>query len=363
MKKLKRINKASLAQAKHMKFLDKLENQAVLGFRFVMEHLSKDIKKALKKKKLAKSDDDFTKLPEGWTGEVPQINIDLNEMLNAALVRHMKALEWVLLGGYADKAAVAAAKEIGLTKVMVPGVTPSAYLQSLDTHRDHHEMVTGEEAPEIPNNIIKISFDQLKNRCTRVVDEFGTKLKNRILDSLEQSVKQVNFDNLNTAHKEAIDRLPVSGAKDAIESIAEDLDENLEMKEVTKALDDVAEKMEVDWSRTVKTESSMSSAVGTHQAILEIYGTENDDVTVIVEGFYDDKICDWCYEASKKPDGSFKKYKMSDFMASGYNFSRKKSDWKLCIPKFHYNCRCTLIYVPKGFDVDNNGNFIPKARS
>jgi hypothetical protein len=84
-------------------------------------------------------------------------------------------------------------------------------------------------------------------------------------------------------------------------------------------------------------------------------------VTVIIEGFYDDKICEWCYNASKKEDGSFKKYKMKDFKPSGYNFNRKKSEWELCIPGFHYRCRCTLIYVPRGFDVDKQGNFIPKS--
>ncbi|MEM4379104.1 MAG: hypothetical protein QXL01_00255 [Thermoplasmatales archaeon] len=336
--KKKIIKRGDLAQARHMKFLDKLEAQAILGFRFLMDNLLKEVKKNLKKEKLAKSDDDFTKLPSGWTGEVPTINIDLEEMLNKILDKHMKALEWILLGGYADKDAIKAAKDIGLTKIMIPGVTPSAYLQSLDTHRQHHEMVTGEEAPEIPNNIIKISFDQIKNRCVRVAEEFGTKFKNRILDSLEQIIKQKNFDNLNAAHKEVIDKLPVDGAQSALESVAEELDDNLQLREVTKAINEVAEKMESDWSRTVKQESAMSSAVGTHQSILEIYGNDNDDVTVIIEGFYDSKICDFCLNASKKPDGSFKKYKMKDFKASGYNMNKKKSNWELCIAPFHYNC-------------------------
>jgi hypothetical protein len=66
-------------------------------------------------------------------------------------------------------------------------------------------------------------------------------------------------------------------------------------------------------------------------------------------------------DASKKADGSFKKYKIGDFKASGYNFRRKKSEWELCIPPFHHNCRCMLQYVPRGFTVDNQGNFIPKT--
>lgn len=361
-KKLKKINKNNLAAASHIKFLDKLEDQAVLGYKYLMEKLSKDVKKILKKEKLSKSDDEFTKLPKGWTGDIPQVEADMTVILDGVLTKYTKALEWIMLGGYADKDALKAAKDIGLTKVMIPGVTPSAYLQSIDTHRSHHEEVTGETAPELPQDLIKNSFDEIKSRSLRSAEEFGLKLRNRIMDAVEMVAKQLNFKNLNLAHVTAIDSLQADGAERAITAAAEGIDERIKTKDIDTALDEVIEKLEGDWSRTIKTDITMSSAVATHQAILEIYGTDEDDLTVVIQTYYDNKVCDFCETSARKPDGSYKKYKIKDFQPAGYNFNRKKADWKLCIPQFHFNCRCLLTYLPRGFDIDNDGNFIPKIK-
>jgi hypothetical protein len=352
----KKIKNKDLAQAKHIKFLDALTKQAVLGYHLIMNKMLEEIKDLLKKEKLVKSD----KLPTGWTGEVPTIKIDFNEVLSNVINKYIKSMEWMMLGGYASKDAIKAAKDLGLTKIMIPGVAPSAYLNSIDSHMEHHKDLFGTKAPDLPENVIKIAFDQIKNRCVRVTEEFGLKLKNRIIDAIDQTVQEKNMKNLLDAHSEAVDNLLIQGGEEAVAGAVEDLDNKLGIRKITKAFKEVQEKLETDWERTVNTEASLSSAVGTHQSMLEIYGKDNDDVTVIIEGFYDDRICDFCYNISKNPDGSFKKYKMKDFKPSGYNFSRKKSEWELCIPKLHYGCRCQAIYIPKGFDVDKNGNFIPK---
>jgi hypothetical protein len=46
---------------------------------------------------------------------------------------------------------------------------------------------------------------------------------------------------------------------------------------------------------------------------------------------------------------------MADFEPAGYNFSKKKGQWRLCVPPAHHRCRCQLVFIPKGFKISKMG--------
>ena len=125
-------------------------------------------------------------------------------------------------------------------------------------------------------------------------------------------------------------------------------------------LNRTSENFENKWNLAVGADLALASAAGTHQALLEIYGSDNDKVRVAWIEMEDEKVCSWCRNASKNTDGSHKLYKMTDFMPSGFNYGRKKSDWKLSITPAHPRCRCNLVYVPPGFKVDPSGGILKK---
>ena len=140
---MKKLTFRKLPHQKHADLLDDMEIMADLGFTDVIENLLVEIKKLLKKKKLAKSDDP---LKRGWTGEVPKIEADFDDVLGNVINRHLLALKYLLLGKAAGKEAEAAAVATGAVKRAMPGMIQTAYLHSIDTHREYYDELTDKTA-------------------------------------------------------------------------------------------------------------------------------------------------------------------------------------------------------------------------
>lgn len=207
----------------------------------------------------------------------------------------------------------------------------------------------------MPEELIKASFDQIIRRVNRLLDQTLSQLKADVQTAVDQAMTQHNFKQLNEAHSEAHDKLPEVGAEAAALIAGEEAAEALSAKALMSELKRATDRFENKWDMAVQSDLALASAAGTHQAMLEIHGADNPDVRVAWIEAEDERVCSFCKHASKNPDGSHKLYKISDFEASGFNYKRKRADWKLCIPGAHPRCRCALIYVPPGFEVDESG--------
>jgi hypothetical protein len=354
MKKRKKIPINKLATYRHVKFLIATEKQALLGYRFVMLHMISDITNALKKKKLAKSDE----LDSGWSGDVPKVEFDTLGIVSGLVENYMEALRWMLLGAAAGKKAQESAKKLGLSDKVVPGMVQSAYLQSIDAHSEHYEDVLGKTSPEMPKELVKESLDQIMKRVNILIDQTLSQLKTNVTSSVARQIDSHNMANAVQAHEKAHDLLPELGTNAVSEAVS-DMTRKLDIALLTKDLKSVAESFETNWDNAVKADLGMASAAGTHQSLLEIYGKDDPNVKVAWVEMEDERVCDFCHEASKKADGSFKIYTMSDFEPSGYNYGKKRSQWKLAIPPVHFRCRCSLVYIPAGFRIRKDGTLEP----
>jgi len=358
LKKRKPIPLSKLAQYRHIKLLTKLEKQALLAYRYVMKQLFKEIIGGLKQEKLAKSDD---KLPPGWTGNVPKIKLDLSGHVTKVIEKYMKALQWMLIGDYAGKDARKIAKDIGLVGKVVPGILEGAYFDSLDAHRRHHFDLFGEHAPEISKDLMRGSIDEIVDRARRLFQQTLEQIKVNIIETLDQSVKEINMGNFNTVLEEAHDLLPRDGAEAAIDQAIDGTTTQLSSHKLIRDLNKMSKTFESKWDLNVRKQTTTSSAVGTHQAMYELYGDKTDRLDIAVIEMEDERVCTFCKHISKHHDGSFKLYKLEDFKPSGYNHSRKRSEWQLSISPMHFNCRCQMVYVPQGFEISKDGTIKPKG--
>lgn len=352
------IKNKDLAHHDHFDFLDELERISAKGFDFVMARAVKEILERLRSNQLKKSDE----LKGGWTGKVPQIRINLDKIFEDIMSKYFEALKWILMGDAAGKEATEAAEKIGLKKIIeIPGVVPSAYLNAIDTHRQHFQDVFGKEPPEMNRKLITESLNLIKKRTDRFADESLTKMQNRLIQSVEEIVTATNSDNISAVHAEAHTLLE-DGAKSkaAVDKAVQNvLETDIAIPKVSKALRQAVEKQREDWNLATRVDTGLASAVGTHQALTETFGRVSGKVRVAWHAFRDEKTCAFCKGISKNAQGGYKTYDISEFEQAGFNFSRKKQDWIMCVPPAHYNCRCSLIYIPEGFDVDDDGSLIP----
>lgn len=363
--KPKSIKNKDLPQADHVDFLEELEESAMKAFDYVMSkaigELLINIKiKQLSNRRLRKADD----LKTGWTGKVPKVELNFSDVFDKTIQKYMSALKWILMGDAGGRAAREAAKSLDLYSKIVPGVVPSAYLNALDTHRKFYKAIYNTDAPELPKKLVEESLTQIRGRVDKFLDQSFLKLKNSMDDSVGMLVQQAESANTAAVQSYAHAMLEAGesrrGALDA--AIRKVSKENVSTPKVSQALREAVERYRDEFSLVVNADAGIASAVGAHQAVNEIYGSREKEPRVAIFSFRDEKTCTFCKEASKRADGSFKLYKISDFQPAGYNFSRKRKDWELCVPPSHYRCRCELIYVPDGFDITNDGSLTPSKK-
>lgn len=345
---MKAIPFKKLAHQAHTSLLEDLETMADKAYSHIAGKMVAEIVAVLKKQKLAKSDD----LKRGWTGQVPKIEINMaDELINSTLDRYLDALKYVLLGKLAGPAAVRAAKAIGIADKIIPGIVPAAYLDSVDTHREHYKDLYGEDARTMSKDLMKGSLNEIKRRTTKFIDESLLRLRNRITEALELQMQMINGQTLAQAHEEAHD----TSLDEAVQKVlAEEF--RPARSEFAEAMTEATDAYQKDWKRMVQADTGLASAIATHQAVTEIYGAGDDDVRVAFVAMRDEKTCQFCKRVSRDEAGEFKLYRIGDFKPAGYNYGKKHEDWDLCIPPAHPNCRCNLVYVPRGFTINKSGS-------
>ena len=358
----KKIKNKDLPHADHVDFLEDIEKMALKAFDFVMSRAITEltIRVRIKSKSLSrlrKADE----IKPGWTGKVPKIELNFNQIFEESIAKYMDALKWILMGDAAGRKAREAATMLKLQDKIVPGVIPAAYLNSLDTHRQYYKDLFGTEAPEIQKKLINESLDVIKTRVDKFLDQSLMKMKNNMIESADMVVRQTNDANLAAVQSHVHDLLEqgLSSRRAVKESVVGFASETPSTPQISQALREAVEKYRDEFSIVVNTDVGIASAVGAHQCISEVFGGKEREPRVAIYSFRDEKTCTFCQDAARRPDGSFKLYKMSEFQPAGYNFSRKRKDWELCVPPSHFRCRCELIYVPDGFDIDNQGSIVP----
>jgi hypothetical protein len=366
MKKLtpirKILKKDDLAHGRHVDFLETIEEMSMKAFDHVMDRMVRAIIARLKQPATAtlkKADD----LKRGWTGAIPKADLDIGSTIDELMEQYTSALRWILLGDAAGRDARVSAKLMGLEEFVVPGIVPAAYMDSLDTHRQHYEDIFGTEPAPINKGLIGASLKQISTRTGRFMDEAEIKMQNRLVEVVEVAIRAAHEATIASIHQTAHD-LMGEGAKPKAaldEAIEQDAPGKIPVAGISRALKEAIERYRPEWQLMTRTDTNLASAVGTHQSLVETFGRQDDTLRIAWFAFRDEKTCNFCSVAARRLDGSFKIYQISDFQPAGFNLSLKKKDWVLSIPPAHYNCRCQLIYIPPGFDIDDNGNIRPKA--
>lgn len=327
----KTIKVKQLAQYRLTKILVGLEKQALLAYKIVSAKMVADLVRQMKVERLIKSGDEIKR---GWTGEVARIEIDVDALLAPSMTKYFDALRWVMLGNAAGKDAREAAKTVGISKMVKPGLIQGAYLASIDAQRDHFTEVTGESAHDMPAQLLKESLDEIFNRSIRFVNQMADQLKNSMLAAVEQSAQSQNMKNLQAAHAAIHEDEPI---EDAIEGIkATDLKTDLEA---------VAEQFESKWDLMGRAGIGQAAAVGAHQAMIEVAGRKFNKLRIVNIEMQDEKTCSFCHKVSKNPDGSWIYYDSDELKPAGYNFSQKRANWAISYAPLHHRCFSSDMYV------------------
>ena len=344
--KVKKINLNSnrLPYRSHIKKLMLWRKNSKSVYFVVMASLIKELEVILKQEKLTKS--------SGWSGPSNIIKIDLGGKISDVIDKYLKTLKWILIGKEAGPDSVKMAKLLGVYDKASPGILISAYLDSLDADREYYSGIHLDNPDKIDKNLLSDSIENIVNHTNRMTEQMIPEIKNSIIYAIENIQESLNYKNLAIA--QGIDPDSKYDAK---------LNPYAAKYALKKELRDAAIKSGKKWDLRSSIELGKASAVGSHQALIEVFGGDsNDAIKVIWKVMESENNCKFCYNASKNPDGTFKFYSMKDFRPSGYNYNKKQADWELTIPPIHPNCYCRLIYVPKGFTVTNDGEIIPESK-
>lgn len=337
-----KINVFDTPQAEHIKYVEKLEHEALAAYRYVMKFVIKDIIKAFKKEKLTKSDD----LPKGWRGNKNRLEIDIEEKVAPILKKYCKAFNWLMFGDYAGKEAKDIAKGLKLHKIATPGSALAAYLHTIDANSEYYRKVM-EKDINFPKSLMKESMSAIPQMSQPTLKYFYEQLTHNIIVALQNYVNDFNTKKDNQFFKE-VHELDNKTLKD-VKKIGKNLDDYIKTTSLEIELRKEIRRQERGYALATQATITKASATGTHQSMYEIYGRSDDDVSVIWVTLEDKSVCSFCAPLSKDKNGDYIKYKLADFKPAGYNIGRKRADWKMCIPAIHPNCRCNIIYLAKGW--------------
>ena len=335
-----KINPLKTPHLKHIKFLKSLEKQSLKAYRYIMSVIIDDVVKLFDEnyEPLRKSDD----FPRGWTGEIPKIEIDIDDKLKKIIQKRLKAFEWLSVGGYADAEAIRSAKELGLVGKFTPGSVLAAYLHALDTERDYYKFITGEDAG-VPAKLLRDTMEELVSKTRTQLELLMKQIENNIVQTVVAISESHNADIANRAKD-----------PNFLEKLADRADKYIAATEAKNRLKEIIKTQEPQAYIGLQSDVSKGSSIGTHQAMYEIFG--GDGGRIIFVTYEDERVCEVCTNFSKNKDGTYKEYTLSDFKPYGYNYKKKKKDWVLTIPPIHISCRCKTVMIPKG-SIYKDGSF------
>jgi hypothetical protein len=368
MKKTNKNIKPVLQVIKHLQFVKQLEKNGNLAYQIIVDKMIGDIVKHLKAEKLAKSEDSHN-IPKGWQKEVPFIKINLNDAIGTIIEKYMLALKYALLGKAAGKEAEDAVEELHLKTYLPKGLLFQGFFDAVDTHNDYFSKAL--KLPKVKieaakDPFLEYSFKFIQEKTARYLDKSLVEMKTKALTALENIVIEHNHENMARVHKvahnlaeglEETKRRRVA-VKDAVQAVAE---HKLSLTKAKQTLKDTFKDYGTNWDLVVKTEVGMASAVATSQTIMHHAASRDREIIVTVVSIEDDRVSEECKNWSRNDDGSLKYFKLTSLKPAGYNLGKKKKEWENCQPLRHFRCRCTLVYVPKGYKVDNFGSLVKLA--
>lgn len=360
--------KPVLKVIKHLQFIKQLEKNGNLAYQIIVDKMTDDIIKHLKAEKLAKSEDSHN-IPKGWRKEVPFLKINLDQSIGKIIDKYMKALKYALLGKAAGQDAEDAVEELGLKTYLPKGLLFQGFFDAVDTHNDYFSKafkIPKIKIKSVKDPFLEYSFKFIQEKTARYLDKTLVEIKTKTLSALEKQIEEHNHENVAQVHKlahnlaEGLEETKKRRAavKDAVSAVAE---HRLSLTKTKQTLKDVFKDYGTNWDLVVKTELGMASAVATSQTIMHHASAYNKDVIVTIVSIEDDRVSDECKNWSRNSDGSLKYFRLTSLKPPGYNLGKKKAQWQNCQPLRHFRCRCTLVYVPKGYKVDNFGSLVKLA--
>ena len=357
--------KPVLKVIQHLKFIKQLEKNGNLAYQIVVDRMIDDIVKHLKAEKLAKSDEPHN-IPKNWNKLVPRITLNVNQTLGPIIEKYMLALKYALLGKAAGSEAEQAVEDLGLKTYLPKGLLFQGFFDAVDTQTDYFSKAL--KLPKIKveatkDPFIEYTFKFIKEKTARYLDKTLIDMKTKALTAIEQIVTEHNHENISNVHRVAhqlAEGLEETKKKreavhDAVKAVAE---HKLSLTKAKQALKDTFKEYGTNWDLVLKTEVGMASATATSQTIMNLAGSKGGDVVVTIISIEDDRVSEECKDWSRNDDGSLKYFRLTTLKPAGYNLGKKKAQWENCQPLRHFRCRCTLVYVPKGYKVDNFGSLV-----
>lgn len=357
--------KPVLKVIQHLKFIKQLEKNGNLAYQIVVDRMIDDIVDYLKSEKLAKSNESDN-IPKNWNKLIPRININVNDALGSIIEKYMLALKYALLGVAAGDKAEKAVEELGLKTYLPKGLLFQGFLDAVDTQSDYFSKAL--KIPKIKTDVskdpfIEYTFKFIKEKTARYLDKTLVDMKTKALDAVQNIITEHNHENTANVHRVAhslAEGLKESKKKkeavqEAVKAVAE---HRLSLTKAKQTLKDTFKDYSTNWDLVVKTEVGMASASATSQAIMSLAGSKGGDVIVTIVSIEDDRVSQECKNWSRNSDGSLKYFRLTSLKPAGYNLGKKKAQWENCQPLRHFRCRCTLVYVPKGYRVDDFGSLI-----
>lgn len=357
--------KPVLKVIQHLKFIKQLEKNGNLAYQIVVDRMIDDIVDYLKSEKLAKSNESDN-IPKNWNKLIPRININVNDALGSIIEKYILALKYALLGVAAGDKAEKAVEELGLKTYLPKGLLFQGFLDAVDTQSDYFSKAL--KIPKMKTDVskdpfIEHTFKFIKEKTARYLDKTLVDMKTKALDAVQNIITEHNHENTANVHRVAhslAEGLKESKKKkeavqEAVKAVAE---HRLSLTKAKQTLKDTFKDYSTNWDLVVKTEVGMASASATSQAIMSLAGSKGGDVIVTIVSIEDDRVSQECKNWSRNSDGSLKYFRLTSLKPAGYNLGKKKAQWENCQPLRHFRCRCTLVYVPKGYRVDDFGSLI-----
>jgi hypothetical protein len=357
--------KPVLKVIQHLKFIKQLEKNGNLAYQIVVDKMIDDIISHLKSEKLAKSNESDN-IPKNWNKLIPRININVNDALGPIIEKYMLALKYALLGVAAGEKAEKAVEELGLKTYLPKGLLFQGFLDAVDTQSDYFSKAL--KIPKIKTDVskdpfIEYTFKFIKEKTARYLDKTLVDMKTKALDAIQNIINEHNHENTANVHRVAHNlaegleetKKKREAVQEAVKAVAE---HRLSLTKAKQTLKDTFKDYSTNWDLVVKTEVGMASASATSQAIMSLAGSKGGDVIVTIVSIEDDRVSQECKNWSRNPDGSLKYFRLTSLKPAGYNLGKKKAQWENCQPLRHFRCRCTLVYVPKGYRVDDFGSLV-----
>lgn len=364
-KKIVRNVKPVLKVIQHLKFIKQLEKNGNLAYQIVVDKMIEDIVRYLKSEKLAKSDEPHN-IPKNWNKTVPQIKLNVNDTLGPIIEKYMQALKYALLGKAAGAEAEKAVEDLGLKTALPKGLLFQGFFDAVDTQSDYFSKAL--KLPKIKTDVskdpfVEFTFKFIKEKTARYLDKTLVDMKTKALTAIEQVIVEHNHENMANVHRVAhklaseLDEVKKKreAVHDAVKAVAE---HKLSLTKAKQTLKDTFKDYSTNWDLVVRTEVGMASAAATGQTIMNLAGSKGGDVVVTIVSIEDDRVSEECKGWSRNEDGSLKYFRLTSLKPAGYNLGKKKAQWENCQPLRHFRCRCTLVYVPKGYKVDDFGSLV-----